>query len=55
MKLIFGNFSDVNDRYESDHEVGRIFFHENYNVGQYLNNDIALVQIKYDQQRKKEI
>jgi len=36
----------VHDRYESEHEVSRIFFHDNYNVGQYLNNDIAIVQIR---------
>lgn len=39
---------DVRDRYEAEYPVARIHFHEGYNVGPYLNNDLALVQIKPD-------
>ncbi len=38
--------TDVRDRYEEEYEIQRVYFHENYNVGPYLNNDIAVVRIK---------
>ena len=34
------------DRFEAEHLIERVHFHDNYNVGPYLNNDIAVVQIK---------
>ena len=39
-------FSDVRDRFEKEYEVEQIEYHDNYNVGPYLNNDLAIVQVK---------
>ena len=36
--------SDVEDKYERDYDIASVDFHENYNVGPYLNNDLALVR-----------
>ena len=39
-------FSDVLDREEKDFPIEKVDFHENYNVGPYLNNDIAIVTLR---------
>jgi len=44
--LFFILFADVLDREEKDFPVERVDFHENYNVGPYLNNDIAIVTLR---------
>ena len=35
--------AEVEDKYERDYDIASVDFHENYNVGPYLNNDLALV------------
>ncbi len=37
---------DVLDRFEEEFDIQWVKYHDNYNVGPYLNNDIALIQIK---------
>ena len=37
---------DVHETEEAEYEIDEIRFHENYNVGPYLNNDIAIVKVK---------
>jgi len=39
-------FSDVHDRDEMEFTIDKIEIHENYNLGSYLNNDIAIVTIR---------
>lgn len=42
-----GDFAlDVIDKEEEEYEIEKVAFHENYNIGPYLNNDIALVTIR---------
>ena len=40
--------ADVEDKYELDYDIASVDFHENYNVGPYLNNDLALVHTEGD-------
>ena len=40
------NLLDVVDKDESEYNIENMILHENFNVGPYLNNDIALVKIK---------
>ena len=41
-----GDFAlNVRDRFEAEFSVDKIDFHENYNVGPYLNNDLAVVRL----------
>jgi hypothetical protein len=40
------SFSDVLDREEKEFSIEKVDFHENYNVGPYLNNDIAIVTLR---------
>ena len=37
---------DIPDKDESEYDIENMILHENFNVGPYLNNDIALVKIK---------
>ena len=37
---------DVHEEAEEEYEIRTIHFHQHYNVGPYLNNDIALVVIE---------
>lgn len=39
---------DVDDKFEEEFDIDSIYFHENYNIGPYLNNDIAVIKIRYD-------
>lgn len=35
----------MEDKYETEYAIDKVDFHENYNVGPYLNHDLALVHI----------
>ena len=37
---------DVTEREEAEYDIDDIYFHDSFNVGPYLNNDIALVKVK---------
>ena len=39
------NALQIKDEGEAEYAIGKVDFHENFNVGPYQNNDIALVQI----------
>ena len=39
-------FSDVFDREEQEFTIEKVEPHENFNIGPYLNNDIAIVTIR---------
>ena len=38
--------ADVKDRFEAEYLIDKIDFHENYNIGPYLNNDIAVITVR---------
>ena len=40
--------AEVEDKYERDYSIAAVDFHESYNVGPYLNNDLALVHTDAD-------
>ena len=37
---------DVTENSEAEYEIDQVIFHEAFNIGPYLNNDIALLKIK---------
>ena len=39
-------FSDVFDREEQEFTIDKIEVHENFNIGPYLNNDIAIITLR---------
>ena len=39
----------VPDIEEQEFKVSAVYFHENYNLGIYLNNDVAVVKLEADQ------
>ena len=40
--------AEVEDKYERDYGIAAVDFHESYNVGPYLNNDLALIHTDAD-------
>ena len=40
------NIMEVEDRGEQELDIIQIHFHENFNVGPYLNNDIAIIRVE---------
>ncbi len=39
-------FTEITDNEEEEYAIDQVHYHENFNIGPYLNNDIVIITIK---------